>query len=147
MESGSPNTFGCCSVAVRSRAVPTARINGFDMHYEIAGDGPTVVWLHGVGGSIALERKMGEGIEGLAQRGVRLIMYDARGHGESGYTEDESDYTWEAHARDMGGLLDHLGIERAVVGGGSMGAGVSLTFALAWPERVEKLLLVSLPPL
>src|SRR3990172_11480668 len=134
MESGSPNTFGCCSVAVRSRAVPTARINGFDMHYEIAGDGPTVVWLHGLGGSIALERKMGEGIEGLAQRGVRLI-------------KDEADYTWEAHARDMRGLLDHLGIERAVVGGGSMGAGVSLTFALAWPERVEKLLLVSLPPL
>jgi len=124
-----------------------ANINGIDLHYQIAGEGPPVVWLHGLGGSAAQDRAEGEGIDGLAQRGFRLVMYDARGHGESGFTEDDADYTWEAHARDMQGLLDHLGIERAVVSGGSMGAGVSLTFALAHPKRVDKLVLVSLPPL
>ena len=127
--------------------MPTAKINGVEIHYEVAGEGPPVVWLHGLGGSIAQERTEGGGIDGLARRGFRLIMYDARGHGTSGFTEDEADYTWEAHARDMQELLDHLGIGRATVGGGSMGAGVSITLALAHPERVDRLVLVSLPPL
>lgn len=122
-----------------------AEINGCRIHYEASGNGPPVVWLHGLMGSIERGKKMGDGIDGLAERGFRRIAYDARGHGESGYTEDESDYTWEAHARDMLGLLDHLGIERAAVGGGSMGAGTALTLARAHPERVEKLVLLALP--
>jgi len=122
-----------------------AEINGVRIHYEDEGEGPAVVWLHGLMGSIARGKAMGEAIDGLAERGYRVVTYDARGHGESGYTEDESHYTWEAHARDMAALMDHLGIKRAAVGGGSMGAGVSLIFALAHPERVEKLVLVALP--
>jgi pimeloyl-ACP methyl ester carboxylesterase len=127
--------------------MPTARINGIDIHYEVTGDGPTVVFLHGLMGSIERSRAVGEGLDGLAERGFRLITYDARGHGESGFTENEVDYAWEAHARDLLGLLDDLGIERAAIGGGSMGAGVTLTLALAHPERVEKLMLLALPPL
>jgi 3-oxoadipate enol-lactonase len=127
--------------------MPTAKINGVDLRYEVAGDGATLVWLHGLMGSIERSRAFGEGMEGLVERGVRLIMYEARGHGDSGYTENESDYTWEAHARDMRALLDLLGIERAFIGGGSMGAGVSILFALEQPERVEKLVLVAPPPL
>ena len=125
--------------------MPAVAVNGIEIHYEVSGAGPTLVWLHGLMGSIARARTMGEGMERLADRGFRVVTYDARGHGESGYSEDESHYTWEAHARDMAALIDHLGIERASVGGGSMGAGVSLTFALAHPERVEKLVLVALP--
>jgi pimeloyl-ACP methyl ester carboxylesterase len=127
--------------------MPTARVNGIDIHYEIAGDGPTVVFMHGLMGSIERSRAVGEGIDGLAERGFRLVTYDARGHGESGFTEDDADYTWDGHARDMLGLLDYLGTERATIGGGSMGAGTSFTFALAHPERVEKLVLIALPPL
>jgi pimeloyl-ACP methyl ester carboxylesterase len=125
--------------------MPFANINGVEIHYEIAGEGPTLVWLHGGMGSIERSRLAGEGVEGLAERGVRVIVYDARGHGESGFTPDEADYTWEALARDMLGLLDHLGIERASLGGGSMGARVSLTLAMSHPERVEKLVLLALP--
>jgi pimeloyl-ACP methyl ester carboxylesterase len=127
--------------------MPTERINGIDIHYEVSGEGPALVFLHGLMGSIARARAMGEGMDGLADRGFRLITYDARGHGDSGHTEDECHYTWEAHAADMLALLDHLGIERAALGGGSMGAGVSVTFALAHPERVERLLLAAPPPL
>jgi pimeloyl-ACP methyl ester carboxylesterase len=125
----------------------TAKINGVDIHYEVSGEGPAVVFLHGLMGSIARARRMGEAIEGLASNGFRLITYDARGHGESGFTPDLGDYTWASHGRDMAGLLDHLGLERAIVGGGSMGAGASIEFALAQPERVEKLLLLAPPPL
>ncbi|MEX2159187.1 MAG: alpha/beta hydrolase [Dehalococcoidia bacterium] len=122
-----------------------AKINNVDIHYQILGDGPTLVWLHGLMGSIERARVFGEGFEELANHGVRLVLYDARGHGQSGFTPDDSDYTWESHARDMLGLLDHLGIERAALGGGSMGARASVIAALAQPERVEKLVLHGLP--
>ena len=125
----------------------TADIHGVRLHYEIAGEGPTLVWLHGLMGSIAGSHLFGGDLSGLAGRGFRLVQYDARGHGESGYTQDEADYTWAAHAEDMRALLDELGIERAMIGGGSMGAGVSITFALTHPERVEKLVLIAPPPL
>jgi 3-oxoadipate enol-lactonase len=124
-----------------------ANINGSDVHYEVSGDGPTLVWLHGLMGSIERSRTFAENMAELAERGYRVVAYDARGHGESGYTTDEAGYSWEAHAEDMRALMDELGIERACVGGGSMGAGVSVTFALAHPERVERLVLVAPPPL
>jgi len=127
--------------------MPTAGINGFDLHYEVSGEGPPLVWLHGLMGSIARERQFREGVHGLERRGVRLIAYDARGHGASGYTEDASDYTWQAHAADMLALMDHLGLERAHVGGGSMGAGVAVCVAVDHPERVDKLVLLAPPPL
>lgn len=125
----------------------TATINGFEMHYQVLGEGPAVVWLHGLMGSMEAQERLFAGLEGLDERGFRAISYDARGHGESGYTEEEAHYSWQAHAGDMGALMDHLGIERAHIGGGSMGAGVSLAFALAHPQRVEKLVLVAPPPL
>jgi 3-oxoadipate enol-lactonase len=123
-----------------------ASINGIDVHYEVSGKGPAIVWLHGLMGSIARQRQVNEGIDGLERRGFRLISYDARGHGESGFTEDEADYSWAAHAEVLAALLQHLGIERTLLGGGSMGAGVSLTFALDHPGRVDKLVLVAPPP-
>ncbi len=125
--------------------MPKTKINGVDIHYEVAGEGPTVVWLHGLLGSVARSRRWREGMEGLAARGFRVVSYDARGHGESGFTDDESHYSWASHAGDMTRLLDELGLEKAIIGGGSMGAGVSLTLAISHLERVEKLILVALP--
>lgn len=125
----------------------TAEINGFRMNYRIRGHGPPLVWGHGLMGSIARQELLSEGLDGLEQRGLRVISYDARGHGESGYTEDEAHYSWAAHAEDLLALLDHLEVERAHIGGGSMGAGIAITFALAHPERVSRLVLVAPPPL
>ncbi len=124
-----------------------ANVNSVALRYEVSGSGPTLVWLHGLMGSIDRARAFGEGVEALAERGVRLVTYEARGHGESGYTENEADYTWSAHASDMLALMDALGIERAHIGGGSMGAGISVMLALDHPERVEKLVLLAPPPL
>ena len=50
----------------------TAKINDIDVHYEASGAGPAVVFLHGLMGSIARARKMGEGIEGLDRKSTRL---------------------------------------------------------------------------
>jgi 3-oxoadipate enol-lactonase len=126
--------------------MPTARINGFDMYYRVLGNGPPLVLAHGLMGSIDMMDALGENPASLPRR-FRLINYDARGHGRSGYTGDPAHYSWYALAGDLFALLRHLGIERAHVGGGSMGAGTSLVFALDHPEMVERLVLVAPPPL
>jgi pimeloyl-ACP methyl ester carboxylesterase len=75
----------------------------------------------------------------------RVIRYDARGHGASAASRDESDYAWPNLALDELAVLDELGLERAVLGGASMGAATALHAAALAPERVEKLVLV-IPP-
>jgi len=127
--------------------MPSTKVNGIDIRYEVSGNGPTFVWLHGLIGSIERARNFGEGMDALAGRGIRLVAWEARGHGESGYTKNEADYTWTAHANDLRALVDALGIERACFGGSSMGAWVSTVFAVENPERVDKLVLVAPPPL
>jgi pimeloyl-ACP methyl ester carboxylesterase len=127
--------------------MPIAHVNEIDVRYEVQGKGPPFVWLHGLMGSIERSRLMGESIGALAGHGFRVIEYDARGHGQSTITENEADYTWASHANDMLALLDHLDVDRAIVGGGSMGAGVSIMLALEHPERVERLVLNVPPPL
>jgi pimeloyl-ACP methyl ester carboxylesterase len=82
----------------------------------------------------------------LADR-FRLIRYDARGHGRSGYTTNAADYTWDVLAEDLHGLLQHLAIRRASVWGSSLGAGTALVFALHHSEMVERLILQPPPPL
>jgi len=126
--------------------VSTARINGFDMYYRERGQGPPLVLAHGLMGSIDMMDALGENPASLSRR-LRLINYDARGHGRSGYTMDPARYSWAALAGDLFALLGHLGIERAHVGGGSMGAGTSLVFALEHPDMVDRLVLLAPPPL
>jgi pimeloyl-ACP methyl ester carboxylesterase len=124
-----------------------ATTRGVDLYYEDTGEGRTFVWLHGLLNSIERSRRMGEAIDGLEAHGYRLLRFDARGHGKSGASHEQSDYTWDGHTEDMRTVLDRLGIERAIIGGGSMGAGVSLTLAMTCPDRIEKLVLLVPPPL
>ena len=126
--------------------MPTVHVNGFEMYYRERGHGPPLVLAHGLMGSIDMMDALGENSESLSRR-FRLINYDARGHGRSGYTTDPAHYSWYALAEDLLALLRHLGIERAHVGGGSMGAGTSLVFALDHPEMVDRLVLIAPPPL
>jgi len=78
-------------------------------------------------------------VEALASR-FRIITWDARSHGETESTDDLFTY-WDL-AEDLKGLLDHLGIARAVIGGMSQGGFIALRFALEHPERVEALVLI-----
>lgn len=128
-------------------ALPTAQINGFEMHYRVLGEGPPVLLAHGLMASIAMMDALGERADLLSGRGFCAISYDARGHGRSGFTRDPSHYSWFALAADMRALLGHLGIERAHVVGGSMGAGTGLVLTLDHPETVDRLVLIAPPPL
>jgi pimeloyl-ACP methyl ester carboxylesterase len=95
-------------------------------------DGRPVVLLHG----LFFSRRL---FERLALRipGHRLLLLDLRGHGRSERPADPEAYRWRRMASDVTALLDHLGIERAVVGGLSLGANVTLAFAADNVERLD----------
>jgi pimeloyl-ACP methyl ester carboxylesterase len=73
---------------------------------------------------------------------VRLLALDCRGHGKTRPLGPIEKLRFAAFAADIVALLDHLGVERCVAGGVSMGAGVALALALRYPSRVAGLLLV-----
>lgn len=74
--------------------------------------------------------------EALAERGNRVLLIDLLGHGESDKPKHARNYTMEIYGRQVIGLLDHLGIPEAVVGGTSLGANVTLEAAAHAPDRV-----------
>jgi pimeloyl-ACP methyl ester carboxylesterase len=82
---------------------------------------------------------------GIGRERWRLIRYDARGHGQSGGGDEQRDYALESLAEDLLALLDELAIERAVLGGASLGALTAIQAAVFAPDRVDALV-VALPP-
>jgi 3-oxoadipate enol-lactonase len=116
----------------------TAAVNGAEIAYDdTGGDGPAVILAHG----FLMDRSMfGPQVEAL-QSAYRVITWDERGFGETRY--DGQPFTYWDSAGDCFALLDHLGIERAVVGGMSQGGFISLRAALLAPERVRGLILLN----
>jgi pimeloyl-ACP methyl ester carboxylesterase len=109
-----------------------ALINGVTMAYDEEGRGPVVVLIHG----FPLNRRMWRPqVTALAGAGYRVITPDLRGFSES--DAPDGPYSIDLFADDMVGLLDHLGIERAIVGGMSMGGYVLLNLLERYPQRVS----------
>ena len=73
--------------------------------------------------------------------GVRLLSLDCRGHGGTRPLGPRTSSPFSSFADDVAALMDHLGLQRAVVGGISMGAGVALNLAFRYPQRVVGLVL------
>jgi pimeloyl-ACP methyl ester carboxylesterase len=113
---------------------------GATLSGEQAGDGTPVVLLHGL---TATRRYVVMGSRSLERDGHRVIAYDARAHGRSSPAADPADYGYATLAADLGAVLDAAGVERAVLAGASMGAHTLLAFALAHPERVAGLVVVT----
>lgn len=109
-------------------------VNGTTLYYEAAGRGPVVVLLHA--GNLDL-RVWDPQFLPLA-REHRVIRYDLRGYGRSG----PADAPYAAQ-EDLSALLDALGIGRASLVGLSGGGRIAIDFALAHPERVNRLVLAS----
>lgn len=124
-----------------------AHLRGFDLSYDVWGDGSSspLIWGHGLTGSSGLSAAYPlvklNSIE--AQRPV--VRYDARGHGMSSMLSDPTKGSWAELALDQQALIDHLGFDRVALGGVSMGAGTALYSALALEDRLDKLVLV-IPP-
>ncbi|MGH3510058.1 MAG: alpha/beta fold hydrolase [Nocardioidaceae bacterium] len=96
-----------------------------------------VVLLHGQ----LMPRSMHERLaRSIAAEGFRVVNLDLLGHGRSDRPEDPKEYSMTAFGHQVVGLLDHLGVEQAVIGGTSLGANVALEVADAAPERVRGLI-------
>ena len=113
--------------------------DGLELTVETFGAGPWLAFAHGLTGSRHGSRRQ---FAPLADR-YRIVIYDQRGHCDSTPITDPALYDLERMAGDMAAVMDALGIERAIVGGESMGAATTLRFALRWPERVRALLLTA----
>lgn len=100
---------------------------------DAQGPSRAIVLLHGL---TATRRYVVMGSRMLERAGYRVIAYDARGHGCSTPAPEPTAYGYERLARDLGELMDALGIRRAALAGASMGAHTLLRFALEHPERV-----------
>src|SRR5688572_32706388 len=123
----------------------TTLSNGVRLHWREAGDptSPVVVWIHG--GSVEDSSSMVADLEPFFGR-IRALFPDTRGHGLSAKFERVADYTYAKKAEDVGLWLDALGVGRAVFGGASMGAALSLWLAAHAPERVRAVVSISGPP-
>ena len=117
--------------------MPSISLNGELFHYASVGEGSPFVFQHGMGADVTQPLSSGRDLVGW-----RSIAMDCRGHGQTEANLDSARISFAQFADDLKGLLDALKIERAVVGGISMGAGVALAFALARPECVTGLALV-----
>jgi 3-oxoadipate enol-lactonase len=103
------------------------------------------VWAHGLLSSMALEDRIGLFRWSSSEEIARVIRYDARGHGDSGATARPTAYRWSSLAVDLLGLLDRLDVDRAVLGGASMGAATAVHAASIDPDRAVGLVL-AIPP-
>jgi len=117
--------------------MPFADVNNQLIRFDDSGgDGPAVIFSHG----FLMDREMfAPQIAALAPE-FRVIAWDERGFGETEF--DGEPFTYWDSAADCLGLLDHLGIDRAVLGGMSQGGFLSLRAALSAPERVRALVLI-----
>lgn len=118
--------------------MPFADVRGARIAYDdTGGEGPPVVLAHG----FLMDRSMFDPQVAALAATHRVITWDERGFGDTEY--DGEPFTYWDSAQDCLGLLDHLGIDRAVVGGMSQGGFLSLRAALLAPERVRALVLLS----
>jgi pimeloyl-ACP methyl ester carboxylesterase len=109
-----------------------ASVNGIKLYYEIYGSGPTLVLLHGNGGSIAGRTNM---MLKLTEK-YKVIAIDSRCHGKSGCSKE---LNYELMASDVNGLLDELKLDSAFIWGHSDGGIIGLIIAYQYPSKVKRL--------
>jgi pimeloyl-ACP methyl ester carboxylesterase len=113
------------------------QLHGRRISYLTAGEGPVLLLVHG----IASDSEAWRAALPLLARGATVIAPDLPGHGASG--KAPGDYSLGAHASSLRDLLVKLGHERATLVGHSLGGGVAMQFSYMFPERTERLVLVS----
>ena len=116
--------------------MPQFQSDGLSLAYQSFGEGFPVLCIHGFASSGKVNWIETGWVETLTRAGYRAITLDNRGHGDSDKPTDPELYYPSLMAEDAVKLLDHLGIERAVILGYSMGARISAFMAYAHEDRV-----------
>ncbi len=114
--------------------MPFATRRKIRIHYELEGNGPDVVLLPGLGGSIAPGRRVGYA---RALPDHRRLSVEPRGHGESGRPRDPTLHRIEEYRDDIVAAMDDAGIDRAILWGFSDGGTLAFAVAEAYPRRVR----------
>jgi pimeloyl-ACP methyl ester carboxylesterase len=117
--------------------VHEANLHGHRAVYRVAGNGPNLVLIHGM---INSSRHWEEVAKRLAGS-YRVIAPDLIGHGDA--ATPRGDYSLGAHAASIRDLLTTIGVERATIVGHSLGGGVAMQFFYQFPQRTERLVLIS----
>ena len=115
-------------------------VNGVGIEYEVTGDGPPVVLLHGFPDSGRLWRHQ---VPALAGAGFKVIVPDMRGYGRSDKPAEVDAYTMDKLVGDVCAVIGAVGVEQAHVVGHDWGAGVAWATALRAAERVDHLVAMS----
>lgn len=117
--------------------IPTNRINLHFIEYYSQEEKPVLILMHGLTANA-------HAFDGLISRGLadhfRIISPDLRGRGHS--DKPVFQYGLKHHAKDIIGMMDHLGIEKAIIGGHSFGGLLSVYLATQFPNRVEKIIVL-----
>lgn len=126
--------------------LPTGRYvtldNNLTLHYLDIGSGPIVVWLHGSGPGASGHSNFKGNYPVFAENGYRNIVLDLPGFGRSDKPDDVN-YDLAFFVSSLQGFLDKAGIDRCTLLGNSLGGAIALGATLAYPERVEKLILMA----
>ncbi|HEY3475632.1 MAG TPA: alpha/beta fold hydrolase [Anaerolineales bacterium] len=117
--------------------MPRVTANGIELYYEIHGEGKPLVLISGLGYTLWQWHRM---VPFLKEH-FQVITFDNRGVGQS--DKPAGPYTAQMLAADTAGLLDALGIEKAIIAGHSMGGFVAQAMALDFQHKLEKLILCS----
>ena len=110
--------------------MPTINRDGIPIHYEVHGSGPPLLLTHGYSSTSG----MWQGQIAALSKHHKLVLWDMRGHGQSGYPEDTAAYSEALTVADMAALLDAVGADKAIVGGLSLGGYMSLAFTAPIPS-------------
>jgi pimeloyl-ACP methyl ester carboxylesterase len=118
------------------------KLNGIEIEYQDGGLGSPVLLGHGYSAT----GRMWDGQRAALGDRYRIVSWDMRGHGQTESPKDPAQYSAALTVADMRALLQHCRIERAVVGGLSLGGYVALAFYLAHPEMVRALVICDSGP-
>jgi 3-oxoadipate enol-lactonase len=115
--------------------MPSATIHGSAIHFESQGDGPAIVFVHGLGGTSNVWHAQ----RATLSRYMRVVTFDLAGSGRS--DKSKKTYSIDGWADDIAGLMDHLGLHDAVVVGHSMGTVIVQKFAAKYPQKAKAIVL------
>ena len=112
------------------------------VHYNEAGSGETVFMLHGSGPGASGWSNFHRNVEAFVEAGYRVVLLDSPGWNKSDPIVVSSGSRADVNAASIKGLMDVLNIERAHLVGNSMGGVNAVAFALAYPERLAKMVIM-----
>ena len=125
--------------------MPIVHAGDLDLFYTDQGSGDVVLLVHGWPDDFTTWAEIAPAIAASARR---VIVPSLRGFGETRFRDDGAARTGNAaiHAVDMIALLDALGVETASVAGHDWGSNIAEALAIGWPERIDRIAMLSTPP-